>query len=166
MTASPWMFHRPDLMRVAFHDMVLLAPGDAEPFDAWMQRAIALLRIRGGQAIVISDWLMPPAEAMRALQGLRRRRVEIKAVQVLSEQELDPARLMRGATVVDSETGATHELAYSPAELARAMQEHNERLARYCKRHSVLFVQHRMDDPLESFLLKDLLSAGFLEPVR
>jgi hypothetical protein len=65
--------------------------------------------------------------------------------------------------LVDVETGLTHQLAYSPAELARAVAEHNELLVRFCKRHGVAFAQHRLDDPLESFITKTLPIHGFLE---
>jgi len=121
------------------------------------------LRMRGGQALIISDCMHKPADWFGALHLIMMKHVEVKVIQVLSPQELDPARLIRGGVLVDSETGLTHELAYSPAELARAVIEHNERLSRFCKRNGIPFAQYRLDEPLEEFVLRTLPARGFLE---
>ncbi|MBI4341118.1 MAG: hypothetical protein HY598_02420, partial [Candidatus Omnitrophica bacterium] len=56
-----------------------------------------------------------------------------------------------------------HQLAYAPAELERAMAEHNETLSKFCKRRGVAFVQHRIDEPLERFITATLPRRGILE---
>ncbi len=165
ITATPWMAHRSDIARLT-QQCAQVRPDGAQTLSAWMQRAVPALRIRGGQAILLSDWMMPPAECFQALQLLRRRHAELKVLQVLSPQELDPAKLLRSGVVVDSETGMTHELAYSPAELASAVIDHNEQLARFCKRHDILFAQHRLDESLAELVLRRLPACGVLEPVR
>jgi uncharacterized protein (DUF58 family) len=165
IAATPWLARRTDVERLAAQADGI-RPEGTESMRAWMQRAIGLLRIRGGQVIVISDWLMPPTDAFQALQALRRRHVEVKALQVLTPEELDPARIARAGLVVDAETGQTHELAYSAAELAQAVLDHNERMARFCARHGILFAQHRLDEPLAETLLRRMPAAGILEPVR
>ena len=91
------------------------------------------------------------------------RNIEVKVIQILTPQELDPARLFRGGTMVDVERGTTHQLAYSPAELARAVEEHNELLARFCKRNDIRFARHRLDESLDSFVTRVLPAHGFLE---
>ena len=144
--------------------MAEAAVGDgAVPLPDWTRRAAALLRIHGGQAILITDGMSPPAEFFQALNALLVRNVELKVIQVLSPQELHPARMFRGGLLVDVETGRTHQLAYSAAELERAVAEHNERLARFCKRQGIPFARHRLDEPLESFVTKTLPERGFLE---
>ena len=161
-SATPWFTHRADLTRLA-EWMSRPEPAGAVTMRSWMQQTIPALRIRGGQALLISDWMCPPADAFEALHLLRRKHVEVKVIQVLSPQELEPARLFRGGVLIDSETGLTHELAYSASELTQAVLEHNERLARFCKRHGMPFAQARADEPLEEFVLKTLPSRGFLE---
>lgn len=160
--SAPWFYRRADLGRLA-QAFERLEPFGATTLSRWMQQAVPALRIHGGQAIVISDWMCPPADAFEALQALRRKHVEVKVLQVLSPQELDPAKLFQGGRLIDSETGDQHELAYSAKELAQAVVEHNERLARYCKRHAMPFAQARLNDPLESFVLQQLPKRGFLE---
>jgi len=162
VTASPWFHRRSDLARMAEQAQPLHAGGQVA-FDEWMRRAAAFLRVHGGQAVVITDGMVPPAELFRALHTLLVRNLEVKLIQVLTPQELHPARLLRGGLLVDVETGRTHQLAHSPAELERAVAEHNEGLARFCKRQGIAFVQHRLDEPLETFVLKALPARGFLE---
>jgi uncharacterized protein (DUF58 family) len=160
--ATPWFRQRRDLFRMAEASETARAGGQVS-LDEWMRRAAATLRLHGGQAILITDGMMPPAEFFRALHLLTVRNLEVKVIQVLTPEELHPTRLMRGGLLVDVETGRTHQLAYSPAELERAVAEHNELLARFCKRHGIPFVQHRLDEPLETFVTKTLPAHGFLE---
>ena len=162
ITASPWFHRRLDLFRMAGWAAAASAEGQASLAD-WMYRAAVSLRMRGGQAILVTDGMARPEDFFRALHVLLVRNLEVKVIQVLSPQELHPAALMRAGTLVDAETGATHQLAYSPAELDRAVADHNDVLARFCKRHGVLFAQHRLNEPLESFITKTLPLRGFLE---
>jgi uncharacterized protein (DUF58 family) len=160
--ATPWFRQRRDLFRMAEHAQAVRADGQVSLAD-WMRRAAATLRLHGGQAILITDGMLPPAEFFGALHLLTVRNLEVKVIQVLTPEELHPAKLVRGGLLVDVETGRTHQLAYSPSELERAVAEHNELLARFCKRHGIPFVQHRLDEPLETFVTKTLPAHGFLE---
>jgi uncharacterized protein (DUF58 family) len=162
IAASPWFHQRRDLGRMAAMAETAVG-GGAVPLPDWVRRAAALLRIHGGQAILITDGMTPPAEFFQALNTLLVRNVELKVIQVLSPQELHPARLFRGGLLVDVETGRTHQLAYGAAELERAVADHNEQLARFCKRQGIPFARHRLDEPLESFITKTLPERRFLE---
>ncbi|OGX40176.1 MAG: hypothetical protein A3C53_07525 [Omnitrophica WOR_2 bacterium RIFCSPHIGHO2_02_FULL_68_15] len=160
--AGPWCHRRNDLFRLA--ELAAETGVDAQVSLAdWMERAAITLRLRGGQAILITDGMSRPADFFRALHVLMVRNLEVKVIQVLTPQELHPARLLQGGRLVDSETGATHELAYTPAELERAVAEHNETLVRFCKRHGIPFARHRLDESLETFITKTLPVHGFLE---
>ena len=161
-TATPWFHQRSDLLRMTEEAQAAQLGGQIAYAD-WMRRAAAALRIRGGQAILITDGMVPPADFFKALHALMVRNLEVKVIQVLTPQELHPAKLMRGGLLVDVETGRTHQLAYSAAELDRAMSDHNEQLVRFCKRHGIPFARHLLDEPLESFVMKTLPVRGFLE---
>ena len=162
MMASPWLHQRSDLFRMADLAAASTIEGQTSLAD-WMRRAAIALRIRGGQAILITDGMARPADFFRALHVLMVRNLEIKMIQVLTPQELHPGKLVRGGMLIDVETGTTHQLAYSAAELDRAVAEHNELLVRFCKRHGIPFAQHRLDESLESFITKILPVHGFLE---
>lgn len=162
LAASPWFHQRSDLFRLAELAAAARMEGQISLAD-WMRRAAISLRIHGGQAILVTDGMARPADFFQALHCLMVRNAEIKVIQVLTPEELQPARLVRGGMLVDIETGETHQLAYSPAELERAVAEHNERLARFCKRHGIPFAQHRLDESLDTFITKTLPVRGFLE---
>ncbi|MBI3324905.1 MAG: DUF58 domain-containing protein [Candidatus Omnitrophica bacterium] len=139
------------------------SPEGSVALSAWARQAITTLRLRGGQLLVISDWMHRQADCFQALRALRAKHLEMKLIQLLSPDELNPGRMMRGGFVVDGETGQTRELAYSPAELARAVAEHTEQLARFCRRNGILFAQHRLDESLDAFLFARLPKSGFIE---
>jgi uncharacterized protein (DUF58 family) len=162
VASTPWFHQRSELLRMAELGMAQRLQGQTSLAD-WMRRAAAALRIRGGQAILLTDGMIRPADFFSALHILMVRNLEVKVIQVLSDEELHPARLVRGGRLVDVETGATHQLAYTPAELARAVADHNELLVRFCKRHGIPFARHRLSEPLEMFITKTLPAHGFLE---
>lgn len=162
ITSSPWFHQRSDLFRMAELAASSRFEGETALAD-WMHRAAIALRMRGGQAILITDGMARPADFFRALHVLMVRNLEIKVIQVLTPQELRPATFVRGGTLIDVETGMTHQLAYSAKELDRAVADHNELLVRFCKRHGIPFAQHRLSEPLESFITKTLPAHGFLE---
>ena len=160
--ASPWHHQRSDIFRVV-QEADAMSLGGQTSLAEWMRRAAAALRLRGGQAILITDWMMRPAEFFSALHVLMVRNLELKVIQILTPQELHPAALFRGGELVDVETGTTHQLAYSPTELDRAVAEHNEQMVRFCKRHGIPFARYVIDESLEAFVIKTLPVRGFLE---
>ena len=162
MLASAWGVHRAAITRLSDW-LGPLKPGGQITLSDWTRQALTALRIRGGQAILLTDGMAHPADFFRAMHLLRMRHAEAKVIQVLSPQEFHPAELMRSGLLVDSETGLTHELGYSAAELERAVHDHNEQLAWFCKRNGIPFAQHRLDEPLEAFVMKTLPTRGFLE---
>lgn len=160
--ASSWYHQRKDLARLVDQAQSLSAYGQTA-YAEWMRSAVTTLRMRGGQALLITDGMVHPADFFQALHVLMIRNLEIKVIQVLTPQELKPATLFTGGTLIDAETGSTHQLAYTPAELERAMMEHNALLVRFCKRQGIPFVQHRLDESLDSFITQTLPRRGFLE---
>ena len=162
ITSSPWFHQRADLSRMVERADAAIVQGHL-PLSEWMARAATTLRMRGGQVILITDGMYRPADFFRAMHVLMVRNAEVKVVQVISPQELHPSRLFRAGLLIDAETGGTHQLNYRPAELERAVADHNEQLIRFCKRHGIPFAQHRLDEPLESFMVRTLPTRGFLE---
>ena len=162
MRATPPLSQRAQIKRCAtLGDSI--HPGGSLEMRAWVPRAISSLKIRGGQALVISDCLYRSADLFAALHLLMRRHLEVRLIQVVTEEELHPARLAQSGVLVDSETGQTHELAYKPEELDRAVRDHHEMLSQFCKRQGILFAQHRLEEAPDQFVLKTLTRLGFLE---
>ena len=159
---SGWFHQRRDLPRMA-EAISSGALGGAAELGEWMRRTALATRMHGGQALLLTDGMVRPADFFRALHVLMVRNVEIKVIQILTPQELHPAAFIGAGTLVDVESGSTHQLAYPPAALERAVASHNEQLARFCKRSGIPFAQHRLDEPLETFITNTLPLRGFLE---
>lgn len=161
LARTPWFHRRSDLLALTQH-LEASTLGGTTPLAEWMARALPVLRIRGGQAILITDGMVRPSDFFRALHLLMVRNVELKVLQVLAPQELHPSALVRGGAVVDVETGTTHQLGYPPEALDRAVADHNEHLVRFCKRNGIPFAQHQLEEPLVSCVTKTLPLRGFL----
>lgn len=162
VAAGPWFHQRGDLMRMVERCDEAVVQGHVLLSD-WVMRAAPALRMRGGQAILITDGMHRLADFFKALHLLMVRNIELKVVQILTPQELHPGKLLRGGVVVDAETGVTHQLDYRPAELERAMVEHNEQLALFCKRNGIPYAQLRTDESLNTCITQTLPSRGFLQ---
>lgn len=97
-----------------------------------------------GICLVISDFLYPIEKVAATFAGFRSRNMEIHAVQLLGPSDLRPVLDSRHATLIDSESGATHGIAYD-ARTAEAYQqlltEHNEALREYCLKHQISYLQ-------------------------
>lgn len=159
---SPWFNRRSDLVRMV-EKSEPIKPSSNVSFEEWMRKAVLTYRMHGGQAIILTDGMIEPAEFFRGLHMLLRKNLEVKIVQVLSEEELHPAKLFRAGVLVDAETGMSHQLGYSPKELERAMEQHNQLLCDFCRKNGIAFVRFRIDEPLESFLFHTLPIHGFVE---
>ncbi|MBI3997086.1 MAG: DUF58 domain-containing protein [Candidatus Omnitrophica bacterium] len=162
LASSPWFAQRGDLFRMAQAASAARLGGTVSLAE-WVRRTAIALRMQGGQTVLITDGMVQPADFFRALHTLMVRNIDVRVIQVLTPQELHPAKLVRGGLLIDAETGRTHQLAYSAAELDRAVAEHNESLARFCKRHGVPFAQYQLNESLERFITKTLPVHGFLE---
>jgi uncharacterized protein (DUF58 family) len=161
-SASPWFQQRRDVFRLAAQADAEKLGGGVSPSE-WVRRASGALRWHGGQAIVITDGMSRPAELFRALHLLNIRNMEVKLIQVISPQELRPGAAFRAGTVVDAETGQSQQLGYSPAELERAVADHNAVIMRFCKQRGIPFAQYRLGTPLEPFITRTLPARGFLQ---
>lgn len=159
---SPWFNRRSDLMRMV-EKAKRVEPSSNVSFEEWMRKAVLACRMQGGQAIILTDGMIEPVEFFRGLHMLLRKNLEVKVIQVLSEEELHPGKLFRAGMLVDAETGAAHQLGYSPNELEQAMSEHNTLLMDFCRKNGIAFARYELDESLESFLLHTLPVHGFLE---
>ena len=118
-----------------------------------------------GICLFLSDFLYPIETVAATLAGFRARNMEIHAIQVLGSMDLRPIRDTRQATLVDSETGATHGLSLN-AESARRydelLTEHNAALREYCLKHQISYIQAVADSnrPLERVALDTITSMG------
>ena len=118
-----------------------------------------------GICIFLSDFLYPIETVATTLAGFRARNMEIHAIQVLGAADLKPIDPTRQATLVDSETGATHGLSFNTDVALRydeLLTEHNGAVREYCLKHQISYIQTVADSkrPLERVAVDTITSMG------
>jgi uncharacterized protein (DUF58 family) len=121
---------------------------------------------RPGKAILISDFLMPAASYQQGLNVLRAFNLDIAAIQVLAEAEVDPPFAKGGVNLVDSETHTEMRFHWDDAaKLAyqAKLAQHNLELRSFCHQigiHYSLYVTHR---DLSEFVFATLPAIGLFK---
>jgi uncharacterized protein (DUF58 family) len=118
-----------------------------------------------GICLFLSDFLYPIATVAATLAGFRARNMEIHAIQVLGSSDLKPVASSPNATLVDSETGATHGISFTSETAAQYQQlltEHNQALREYCLKHQITYTQTATDSERapETIALETITSMG------
>lgn len=113
---------------------------------------IAATRVRfPGICVVISDFLYPLSDIVTMLSSFRARNMEIHAVQVLGDQDLNPVPGSDGGTLVDSETGEELGLSLDASSRERyieGIRSHTGAIRNYCLSTQIDFLQIDARDPL------------------
>jgi uncharacterized protein (DUF58 family) len=122
-------------------------------------------RAAGGIAVVLSDFLAPPAELERALTALGTPRRSIAALRLIGPVESDPARLPRRARLRDAEQGGERlvTLTAPHCELyRRALDEHLRHLKEWCSAQGQVFLKVDTAQGLDRCLFEALPQAGLV----
>jgi len=113
--------------------------------------------IRRGIVVVVSDFYLPPDEAVRALEALHVRGHDVIAIHLLDPVERDLG--LEAVTVVeDMETGEQRPISPSALrdEYQGLVQEHVDSLARLCRGHEVDYACFDTATPLDHLLFRYL----------
>jgi len=133
-------------------------PRGAPAFGPALGEHLKKLR-RPGKAILVSDFLLPPAAYQQGLSLLRSVNLDIAAIQVLSRQEIDPPFTNGGLNLIDSETGAEMRLRWDPA-LRRQYQDrlaqHNAEIRSFCHQSGIHYSLYVTDRDLGDFVFSTL----------
>ena len=161
--SSPQFRHRGTLQEI--HDFLFaLQAGGATVIGPGIDAALGTHRA-AGLAVVVSDFLAPPATYEAALLALVARRLTVAVVRVIGPDERDPTRLFRRGELVDAESGRRRLIRLTPANLAR--YEHNltahlAHLRSFCDRHGIACCIADTGAGLEQALFRDLPAVGVL----
>ncbi len=119
-----------------------------------------------GVAILISDFLVPPALYKTAFSHLLAAHYEIKAIQVLGARE-SAGSLGAGAyRLRDCETGELREVTLTPAVLEacrRRLARLREELQQFCASHGITYGAVVGTDSLDDFLVRELPRLGLVK---
>jgi uncharacterized protein (DUF58 family) len=121
---------------------------------------------RPGKAILISDFLMPPASYQRGLNLLRAFNLDIVVIQVLSRSEVDPSFAVGGINVVDAESNAEIKLRWD----GRARQiyqaklaQHNSEIRSFCHQSGIHYSLYVTDRDFSQFIFATLPAIGLFK---
>jgi len=119
----------------------------------------------GGAALVVSDFLLEPERLEPGVAALRRRGYAVYLLQVLGRGEIEPARVLGSAELVDVESGETHSLALTADVIARyaaLLEAHQEALRALALRQRATWISFVSDTPVEQVVLQDLVRVGLV----
>jgi uncharacterized protein (DUF58 family) len=117
----------------------------------------ALRSREAGLAVVISD-LMDPAGYERGLKALLERRFDVHVIQLLAQEEMNPA-FGGDLRLVDAETGELRDLTLDGEALRgyrQRLREFFERAEQFCRSKEITYHRVATDTPVEEFVLRQL----------
>ncbi len=134
-------------------------------FVDYISKYIYEVKGRRGTVVVISDFMMKPEVYTKGFNYLRFKNFDIKVIQILGETELDPFGKGNKNQVVDVETNKKMNINFSEANRKKykaAMEEHNQRLSRFCRINRIVYSLAKTDINFEDFILRELPRIGFI----
>lgn len=118
-----------------------------------------------GVAVVVSDFLVQPAQYEGALMLLKTRGYEVRAVHLLGAAELAPERFFHRGKLYDVEEQGERWVTLSRTHLQQyqeALHAHLDALQQFCHRHHVLYTRVTTDTALAQVMTEQFTQAGFL----
>ncbi len=111
-------------------------------FVDYISKYIYEVKGRRGTVVVISDFMMKPEIYTKGLNFLRFKNFDIKVIQILGANELNPFGKEKRRQVVDVETNKKMNINLSEANLRKykaSMEEHNQRLRHFCRMNRIIY---------------------------
>ena len=120
---------------------------------------------RRGTVVIISDFMMKPEVYTKGLNLLRFKNFDIKVIQILGANELDPFGKTRRGQILDVETNEKMTINFSEANRKRykaSLERHNQRLRRFCTVNRIVYSLAQTNVKFEDFILRELPKIGFV----
>ncbi len=134
-------------------------------FVDYISKYIYEVKGRRGTVVVISDFMMKPEIYTKGLNFLRFKNFDIKIIQILGANELNPFGKEKRRQVVDVETNKRMNINLSAANLKKykaSIEEHNRKLRHFCRMNRIIYSLAKTDVKFEDFILRDLPKIGFI----
>lgn len=129
------------------------------------QRAVARVRFPG-VAVFVSDFLLPLEEIEQIISILRAKNLDVTAVQVLGEHDLQPFAINTDAIAVDSETGEEVSISLteqSARDYKEFLDQHINSVRRLFLESRIGFCQTSTEDDFSQFVMQSLARTGLLQ---
>lgn len=155
---------RPIPQVLAFLDS--LEPTDGAGDLAAVTKRLALLQRQPGIVVVVSDFF-DKGDVNEALRYLAQPHFDVYAIQLLSPQEIDPAKgqMLGDLRLRDIEDGDTAEVSITPALLKRYqanLQAYCRHIREQCVRRGAAYLAGDTSVPFDTMVLKYLRQRGLL----
>jgi uncharacterized protein (DUF58 family) len=140
-------------------------PGGALDLAPALGEHLKRLR-KPGKAILLSDFLLPPASCQRGLNLLRAFNLDIAAIQVLSRQEVDPNFPSGALTLVDSEKQTEARIQWDTRmrkDYQTRLAQHNLALRSFCHQNDIHYSLYVTDRDLSEFIFATLPAIGLFK---
>ncbi len=161
---TPFFQQKENIFAIADFLKNVIPRGELDFVD-YISKYIYEVKGRRGTVVVISDFMMKPEIYTKAFNYLRFKNFDIKVIQILGETELDPFGKGNKNQVVDVETNKKMNINFSEANRKKykaAMEEHNQRLRRFCRINRIVYSLAKTNIKFEDFILRELPRIGFI----
>ena len=116
-----------------------------------------------GKAIFISDFLYDLEEIDALFNILIAKNLDIAAIQILGDNDIEPLKGLKEARVMDSEHASKIEIGLSAKERKKyteLLKTHTQAVAQLAKRRSIQFVSMTSKEALEDVVFSKMISTG------
>ena len=161
---TPFFQQKENIFVIADFLKKLVPKGELDFID-YISKYIHEVKGRRGTVVVISDFMMKPEIYTKGFNYLRFKNFDIKVIQILGETELDPFGKKSKNQVIDVETNQKMNINFSEANRKKykaAMDEHNQRLSRFCRINRIVYSLAKTNIKFEDFILRELPRIGFV----
>jgi hypothetical protein len=161
---TPFFQQKENIFEIANFLKKLIPRGELD-FVNYISKYIHEVKGRRGTVVVISDFMMKPEVYTKGFNYLRFKNFDIKVIQILGETELDPFGKGSKNQVIDVETNQKMNINFSEANRKKykaAMEEHNQRLSRFCRINRIVYSLAKTNIKFEDFILRELPRIGFI----
>ncbi len=161
---TPFFQQKENIFVIADFLKKVIPRGELDFVD-YISKYIYEVKGRRGTVVVISDFMMKPEVYTKGFNYLGFKNFDIKVIQILGETELDPFCKGNKNQVVDVETNKKMNINFSEANRKKykaAMEEHNQRLSRFCRINRIVYSLAKTNIKFEDFILRELPRIGFI----
>jgi len=135
-------------------------------FDLQREVGLSISKTKApGKCFLISDFLMPTEELIKALKVALSKNFELALVQVLAPEELDLNLVEESSLLIDSETGAQLDLSIgkeTKKAYARALADHIQEIETFAKKSGISYLLVSSEESLKDIIIKKMPSKGFI----
>ncbi|MCA0989057.1 DUF58 domain-containing protein [Guptibacillus algicola] len=132
--------------------------------QSFMKDVIRKLPKKSGLSIIISDFMEPLDDIKSSLKRLQAQRQQVRLIQVLTEDELNP-RYSGDLKLIDSENLQETNVSMNKKVLdsyRKRLSAHQHDLRRFCSERGIGMVTCSASDEIENVMFRDLRKKGWI----